>query len=75
MDGHKLQPFSFILLVSAAVMIAGVVVFSGSEGFSQSAATIIDLTLLQRQTAEPPVADTEDSLRSPCKPLPTANRS
>jgi hypothetical protein len=41
MDGNRRQPFSLIFLILVAVMIAGVIAFGGSEGFSQSAATVI----------------------------------
>jgi hypothetical protein len=47
MDGYRLQPFSLTLLVLAAVMIAGVIAISGSEGFSQSAATVIAIAKMQ----------------------------
>jgi hypothetical protein len=41
------HPFSLILLVLAAVMIAGAIVFGGSDGFSQSAATVIAIAKME----------------------------
>ena len=40
-------PISLMLLVLAAVMIAGAIVFGGSDGFSQSAATVIAIAKME----------------------------
>lgn len=47
MDGNRPHPFSLIVLIVAAVTIAGANVFGGSEGFSQSAATVIAIAKME----------------------------
>ncbi len=47
MDGHRRHPFSLTLLILAAAMIADVIMFSGSDGFSQSAATIVAIARME----------------------------
>jgi glycosyl hydrolase family 59 (putative galactocerebrosidase) len=46
MDENRRHPFSLILLILAAAMIAGVIVFPASDGFSQ-AATVIAIAKME----------------------------
>jgi hypothetical protein len=56
MDGNRQYRFSFILLVFAVAMIAGGTVFSGSDGVSQSAVTVVAIA---RMDVGAPPADFE----------------
>jgi hypothetical protein len=47
MDGNKPHPFSLTFLILAAVMIAGVIVVSGPDGFPQSAATVVAIARME----------------------------
>jgi hypothetical protein len=47
MDENRRHRFSLILVILAAAMIAEVIVFSASDGFSQSAATIITIAKME----------------------------
>lgn len=47
MDENRRHPFSLILLILAAAMIAGVIVFPASDGFSQAAATVIAIAKME----------------------------
>jgi Galactocerebrosidase, C-terminal lectin domain len=47
MNGNRPHPLWLTLLIVAAVMIAGVIMFSGSDGFSQSAATVIAIAKME----------------------------
>jgi hypothetical protein len=47
MDGNRRHPFSLLLLVFAAATIAEFVVFSGSDGLSQSAASVVAIARME----------------------------
>ena len=53
MDGNRRQPFSRTLLILTAVIIAGVIVFLGPDGFSQSAATVVAIAKMEIGAAPP----------------------
>jgi hypothetical protein len=47
MDGHRPSRIPLTLLVLAAAFIAGVIVLSGSDGLSQSAATVVAIAKME----------------------------
>jgi hypothetical protein len=47
MDGHRHCHFPHILLALAALTIAGAIVLFGSDGFSQSSATIVAIAKME----------------------------
>ena len=51
MDGNRPHTFPLAPLILAAVIIAGVIVFAGSDGFSQSATTVIAIAKMEVGTA------------------------
>lgn len=47
MDGSRPNLFPFIILILAAVIITGAIAISGSEGLSQSAATVVAIARME----------------------------